>query len=133
MMKKVLILNAALLIFLSCLFGCSASADITELTGKNWMSGIPDDRYIYEFNIPGTHDSGTKNVWNELWKWVPVPTPLFPVIPVLIPIYMDIAPFLKAFARCQDLSISEQLDIGVRAFDLRITNYVKDADCPWAR
>ena len=130
MMKKVFILSAALLIFLSCLFGCSASADITELTGKNWMSGIPDDRYIYEFNIPGTHDSGTKNVWNELWKWVPVPTPLFPVIPVLIPIYMDIAPFLKAFARCQDLSISEQLDIGVRAFDLRITNYVKDTGLP---
>ncbi len=30
-----------------------------SLNGKNWMSAIPDERYLYEINLPGTHDSAT--------------------------------------------------------------------------
>jgi 1-phosphatidylinositol phosphodiesterase len=32
---------------------------------KRWMSHIPDNKYLSELNIPGTHDSGTEPLW--LW------------------------------------------------------------------
>ena len=33
------------------------------LYAHDWMSGIGGDRYLYDFNIPGTHDSGCWSVW----------------------------------------------------------------------
>ena len=45
----------------------NGSSDVISesLNGKNWMSGIPDNRYIYEINLPGTHDSTTANSKNS--------------------------------------------------------------------
>ena len=115
--KRVLLFTIVLLVVFSLLYGRTVSAETTalHLDGTNWMSGLPDDRYVYEFNIPGTHDSGTKNVWNYM-------SILVPLIPLPVAIPVDIAPFLEPFARCQDLTIEQQLNQGVRAFDLRITN-----------
>lgn len=59
--------------------------------GENWMEGISGEKLLSEINIPGTHDSGTKNV--EKGK--------------------------KDKYQCQGLSISEQMKIGVRYFDIR--------------
>ena len=60
----------------------------------NWMSLLPDDRYLSALNIPGTHDSATANVegsWNASYNKV----------------------------ACQKYFIEQQLYAGVRALDLR--------------
>lgn len=62
---------------------------------REWMSRISDDKLLSEINIPGTHDSSTANVegsWNEGYNLV----------------------------ACQKYFIPEQLQVGVRAFDLRM-------------
>ncbi len=60
---------------------------------KDWMKNIPGEAYICDINIPGTHDSATR-----------------------------LCQF-KYFSRCQELSITEQLNIGVRLLDLRVAVY----------
>lgn len=61
-----------------------------ENGNENWMSRLDDSAYVHQVSIPGTHDAGTGN-----------------------------GTALDAFARTQDLTIEEQFDAGVRAFDLR--------------
>lgn len=56
----------------------------------NWMSKVNDDVNITDLSIPGTHDSGALHS------------------------IADVA------GKCQDMSISSQLKIGVRFFDLRL-------------
>lgn len=63
-------------------------------SGENWMKGISEQRLISDINIPGTHDSGTKNVEKEKMEKY----------------------------QCQSLSIGEQMKIGVRYFDIRCTS-----------
>ena len=57
---------------------------------KKWMKEIESDKKLFEMNIPGTHDCVTQYVQ------------------------------LSHFARCQDKSIYDQLNIGVRALDIRV-------------
>lgn len=57
---------------------------------NDWMKNIPGDTLISEINIPGTHDSATR--------------------------FCE----FSHFARCQELSVLEQLSIGVRFLDLRV-------------
>lgn len=71
-----------------------------SLTGRNWMSGISGERYLNEINIPGTHDSATKDVdclttYKILARW----------------------------AKTQVRYIDEQFDDGVRWIDVRLNNY----------
>lgn len=54
------------------------------------MKDIEDSKKLFELNIPGSHDSVTNYVQ------------------------------LSHFAKCQDRSIYEQLNIGIRAFDIRV-------------
>ncbi len=35
-------------------------------SGENWMKGISEQKLLSEINIPGTHDSGTKNIEKEV-------------------------------------------------------------------
>ncbi len=56
----------------------------------NWMKNIGDDKSLRDINIPGTHDSATKYCQFSL------------------------------ISSCQNKSIREQLEIGVRAFDIRV-------------
>ena len=58
--------------------------------GRDWMSFLPDDLSLARVAIPGTHDSATENI------------------------------FFSSIARCQHLSISQQLDAGCRYLDLRL-------------
>lgn len=55
-----------------------------------WMTQMPDDTPLHQLSIPGTHDSGAR---------------------------YSIA---DAAGKCQTLSIADQLDIGVRFFDIRL-------------
>ncbi len=57
---------------------------------NNWMKALPDDIKISEINLPGTHNSCTKKVQ------------------------------FSYLSKCQDLSIIEQLKIGVRFLDIRV-------------
>ncbi len=63
----------------------------------NWMKHLPDAEYVANVSLPGTHDSATGNGCEDVLGLV------------------DGTPFAKT----QDLTISEQWEIGVRAFDLR--------------
>ncbi len=56
---------------------------------KNWMKKIPDDRIITGINMPGTHDSACR--------------------------YVDFG----FISQTQTLSVTQQLDAGVRYFDFR--------------
>lgn len=57
---------------------------------NDWMRRLDDRAYLHQVSIPGSHDAGTGN-----------------------------GTALDAFARTQDLTIEEQFDAGIRAFDLR--------------
>ena len=62
----------------------------TDINTTNWMSHLSDETYISEIVMSGTHDSATR--------------------------YCD----LPLFTRTQQYSIKEQLEIGVRVFDMRL-------------
>lgn len=86
-----------------CAAGQAAGED--SLNGKNWMSGIPDGRYIYEINLPGTHDSATAYCKNTTDNYVQLlGRPVFNA---------------GEYAKTQSLTLSEQLNAGVRYLDLR--------------
>lgn len=63
----------------------------------NWMEYLPDDVYLSEITLPGTHDSCTRNVT------------------------------LGYAMRCQDTTITEQLNDGYRYLDLRLDIDDKDS------
>lgn len=60
-----------------------------KINGANWMSGLCSDLPITAINMPGTHDSATKYVR------------------------------FKPICNTQNLTIEEQLQIGVRYLDMR--------------
>ncbi|OKL55399.1 hypothetical protein UA08_09292 [Talaromyces atroroseus] len=82
-------------------------AKVTNHTAE-WMKSYADDTLLVHMNIPGTHDSATWNYTQATQdsllgitdlNQVTVPTPL-------------------SF-RCQELSLVDMLNMGIRAFDLR--------------
>ena len=70
------------------------------MQADNWMKRLPDDAYVCNLSIPGSHDTGTGNG--------------FPGVTTSI-----YGPFGDKYARTQDKNLEEQWNIGVRAFDLR--------------
>jgi 1-phosphatidylinositol phosphodiesterase len=63
---------------------------------ENWMSNLNNKTRIKELNIPGTHDSGTFDP-NSYFNFI-----------------------TKRFSTCQDMTILEQLKIGIRFLDIRL-------------
>ena len=86
-------------------FAAQSGAGDNSLNGKNWMSGIPDDRYLCEINLPGTHDSATAYCKNTTDNYVQL---------LGRPVFNS-----GEYARTQSLTLSEQLNAGVRYLDLR--------------
>ena len=70
------------------------------LQAENWMKRLPDNAYVANLSIPGSHDTGTGNG--------------FPGVTTSI-----YGPFGDKYARTQDKNLEEQWNIGVRAFDFR--------------
>ena len=64
---------------------------------EDWMSQLDDNTYLSQVSIPGTHDSATGEGWSGILGSM----------------------FGPSMGLTQDLSITGQLDCGVRAFDLR--------------
>ncbi len=65
--------------------------DVWEgVSSADWMSNLEDDVKISQINLPGTHDSGTQNV------------------------------SFSSSAQCQDTSIADQLNNGIRFLDIRL-------------
>lgn len=66
----------------------------TPITGSNWMTPLDDDIYISQLSIPGTHDSATIYCTDALLG-------------------------LSESGKCQQLTIADQLKMGIRFFDIR--------------
>ena len=64
---------------------------------EDWMGQLDDNTYLSQVSIPGTHDSATGEGWTGYLGEM----------------------FGPSMGQTQDLSIAQQLDCGVRAFDLR--------------
>ena len=64
-----------------------------DVKSNSWMSNIKDEEFLYNINIPGTHDSGTRYTAGLVTGIV---------------------------ASCQDKSITQQLDSGIRYLDIRL-------------
>lgn len=62
------------------------------LTGKNWMSYVDGGLSLGRINIPGSHDSGTR--------------------------FMYSSDAHAGYGLCQDTTIAEQLDNGIRSLDM---------------
>lgn len=73
---------------------------------SDWMKRVPDATSISDISIPGTHDSATYVIGMPWWQLAQV---------VSVPVYA-----LARYTQCQSLSISEQLEAGVRFLDIRI-------------
>lgn len=89
-MKKIFITAAMVLMSLN-VTGILQAAD-----GLRWMTALDDYDYVCQLSIPGTHDTGTGNGFEGIGA-----------IGGLVA------------GKTQDKNFSEQLKLGVRAFDLR--------------
>lgn len=74
---------------------------VTVMTGlqaqaENWMDRLPDDVFLSVLSVPGAHDAATGSGWQEGME--------------------DLG---DAYARTQELTMSQLWSLGVRAFDLR--------------
>jgi hypothetical protein len=69
----------------------SGRTEASVVDSANWMKDISSDKRLDQIRIPGTHDSATAGVWA----------------------FTDMA-------RCQSNSLSQQLQDGIRYFDIRV-------------
>ncbi|KAK4540337.1 hypothetical protein LTR36_009294 [Oleoguttula mirabilis] len=82
-------------------------ADVGSKTSI-WMKSYPDDTPLVQMNIPGTHDAAT---WNYS---LATQQALAHVVNLV-----DDTEYDPAYYRCQNRSMVNMLDAGIRAFDLR--------------
>ncbi len=64
-----------------------------NVDNSRWMSKLADSRLVADLSLPGSHDAVTAEGWKDIMA--------------------------EAGAKTQDLTIREQLKLGVRVFDLR--------------
>ena len=64
---------------------------------SQWMKSLADSRLVADLSLPGSHDACTADGWY----------------------YKDLGKLAEASAKTQDLTIREQLKVGMRVFDLR--------------
>ena len=108
-MKRITKITLALLLLASMLLGSTVPAlaagetvsntDIDQIEATDWMSYLPDEAYVSALNMPGTHDAGLSLATLGAGR----------------------------FAQCQTLTITKQLEAGVRFFDIRL-RYAGDPD-----
>ncbi|OCT95348.1 PI-PLC X domain-containing protein 1 isoform X2 [Xenopus laevis] len=93
---------------------------------KQWMSRLPENLWdipLYNISIPGSHDS--------MSYCLDKTSPLEPELPVLLSVLDKFVPcFARAiilrWAKTQALSVTQQLNAGVRYLDLRIAHRPDD-------
>ena len=93
MRRKFHAVLAAVVLFTSINF-CPIKAEAANfwdsVSGADWMAAIDGNLRITQINMPGTHDSGTQKI------------------------------SLATYSQCQDKSIEEQLNMGIRFLDIRL-------------
>jgi len=75
---------------------------------STWMKAYPDNTLIVHMNLPGTHDADTWNYSQATQNSLLGVTDL-----------AGIVEFPPQYFRCQDMSMVNMLDSGIRVFDLR--------------
>jgi 1-phosphatidylinositol phosphodiesterase len=85
----------------------------TKAATSTWMKAYPDDTLLVHMNIPGTHDAATWNYSKATQESLEPITALNGISEV------DPNKF-----RCQDKSLANMLNDGIRAFDLRYAHDV---------
>ena len=75
---------------------------------STWMKAYPDDTLIVHMNLPGTHDADTWNYSQATQDSLHGVTNL-----------AGIVEFPPKYFRCQNRSMVDMLDSGIRVFDLR--------------
>ena len=73
-----------------------AEQTLSNVSSSDWMSVIRDETKLTEITMPGTHDSCARKFRNE-----------------------DAFGVMSGISKCQNLTIREQLDAGVRFLDVR--------------
>ena len=109
-LKRVLVtILVACILFSAGVTGLAAQKAQTQNTptAADWMSSIADNKKLYEINIPGTHDSAMANYRNSTGNHVRI---------FGIPVVNS-----GVYACTQTLTVKEQLEAGVRFFDLRFS------------
>lgn len=96
---RLMMILALLLVTASLVLPVTAMA--APYDTKNWMKYLPDSMPITEINMPGTHDSGTAHMGG---------------------------PAFNPLARCQYDNIKDQMNKGLRVFDIRLTGEGKPDD-----
>lgn len=95
----------------SPIFGINNAS--SESATSTWMKAYPDDTLLVHMNIPGTHDAATWNYSKATQEALEPITALNGITEV------DPNNF-----RCQDKSLVNMLNDGIRAFDLRYAHDV---------
>ena len=90
-MKKIISFLIAAVMIISVGITAFAQNEKTDIDGSNWMSALDSNQLITSINIPGTHDSASKNAM----------------------------PF-NALSSTQNKTIAQQLYSGVRYLDIRL-------------
>ncbi len=91
--------------------GATETYDVNDYKPKGvdnsqWMKSLADNRLVADLSLPGSHDACTGQGWKSGF---------------LEMIY-------ELTAKCQELTILEQLNIGVRVFDLRPERTLEEAN-----
>lgn len=90
MRKKRMIRAAVILLLIVLTYAAAAPIRRPRNSAGSWMARLEDERTLQTLSIPGTHDSGA------------------------------LYSFAGLFGKCQTLKIPQQLEAGVRFFDLRV-------------
>lgn len=90
--RKLIVLLVSVLLLAVIAGTATADMNVFPWEKNSWMRYLPDDVPITQLNLPGTHDSATASI--------------------------NIA--ASPIASCQDWYIDEQLEEGIRVFDLRL-------------
>lgn len=82
--------------------GSSAKYDVNDykpvgVDNSQWMKSLADDRLVADLSLPGSHDACTADGWQSKL----------------------LGSIAEATAKTQDLTIREQLKVGMRVFDIR--------------
>lgn len=110
--------------------------------GRDWMSGISGERYLNEINLPGTHDSCTKDMEGNVSTGymsliagglgVLIGTPIGLGAGLLVGAALPLlaADHFSALAETQVRYVDEQLADGIRSLDLRVNTYYSKKGYP---
>lgn len=120
-----------------------------DYKSTNWMSYISDNTRLTQMTIPGTHDSGTfnvalrdqdnfvykvKNLFKDAMKndkniGLKFVETFFATLEAGV--LTGIGDEADTFAQTQDMTIKGQLEMGIRAFDLRVQYDTEESKYPF--